>query len=257
MSDQLDRPYLKEVTLVAVTSVALKATVDALRASMQQVDFAEVLLLSDRPPVEQDPRINWQRIDRLASRADYSQFMLQGLAGHISTTHALCIQWDGFVLKGSAWKSEFLEYDYIGAVWPHFKDHYNVGNGGFSLRSRRLLDACRNLEFDPRDGEDVIICRLQRPRLEAEGLRFAPEGVARQFSYERTEASCKEFGFHGVFNLVEHVSRAHALELLRCLEPGMLARSERWELLRWALAHGQLRLAAAILGRLVQPELSK
>ena len=245
------------MTLVAVTSVALQPTVDTLRASLRQADFAEVLLLSDEPPAEEDARITWQQIDRLASRADYSQFMLRGLAEHISTSHALCIQWDGFVLKGSAWKAEFLEYDYIGAVWPHFHDRYNVGNGGFSLRSRRLLNACRNLSFDPHDGEDVIICRLQRSRLEEQGLRFAPEEVARQFSYERTQPTGREFGFHGVFNLVEHVSRDHALDLLRCLEPAMLARSERWELLYWALAHGQLRLATAILKRLVQPELSK
>ncbi len=257
MSDRLDRPHLTDVTLVAVTSVALQATVDALLASMRQADFGEVLLLSDKTPADLDPLISWRRIDRLSSRADYSRFMLCGLAEHISTSHALCIQWDGFVLKGSAWKAEFLDYDYIGAVWPHFHDSYNVGNGGFSLRSRRLLNACRNLSFDPHDGEDVIICRLQRSLLEEQGIRFASEEVARRFSYERTEPSGREFGFHGVFNLVEHLPRDHALHLLRSLEPGMLARNERWELLRWALAHGQIRLAVTVLNRLLQPELPK
>lgn len=257
MIAQLDRPHLRDVTLVAVTSVVLQPTVDALHASMRQAEFAEVLLLSDEPPAEKDPAITWRRIDRLASRAHYSQFMLRGLAEHISTSHALCIQWDGFVLDGSAWKAEFLEFDYIGAVWPHFHDRYNVGNGGFSLRSRRLLDACRNLEFDPRDGEDVIICRLQRPRLEEQGIRFSPEEIARQFSYERTKPSGREFGFHGIFNLVRYVSRDHALQLLRSLEPVMLAPNERWELLRWALGHGQLRLAMTLLARVAQSKRSK
>lgn len=224
---------------------------------MRQADFGEVLLLSDNPPAEIDPAITWRRIDRLLSRADYSRFMLQGLAEHISTTHALCIQWDGFVLKGSAWNPQFLDWDYIGAIWPHFRDGYNVGNGGFSLRSRRLLLACRDLSFNPHDGEDVIICRLNRPQLEERGIRFAPEAVARKFAYERTLPTGKEFGFHGAFNLVEHIPSDHAQRLFRSLEHGMLARNERWELLRWALARGEFKIALTMLSRLMQLKLPK
>ena len=140
------RPSLPSVSLVAVTSVALDATVDALRASMDQVDFGQVLLLSDMPPqTSTDPRIEWRRIERLGSSADYSRFMLRELGDHIATDHALCVQWDGFVLDGAAWDPAFLDYDYIGAVWPHFDDSHNVGNGGFSLRSRKLLEASRQI----------------------------------------------------------------------------------------------------------------
>ena len=153
MSKLADRPLLSDVTLVAVTSVALRATVAALHASMRQADFAEVLLLSDQPPLEAEGAIHWRRIPRLQSRAAYSRFMLRDLVGHISTGHALCIQWDGFVVNGGGWQPEFLEYDYIGAVWPHFTDGHNVGNGGFSLRSRRLLRACKDL---PTDRKSVV-----------------------------------------------------------------------------------------------------
>lgn len=36
---------------------------------------------------------------------------------------------------------EFLEYDYIGAPWPKYQDDNNnhVGNGGFSLRSKKIM----------------------------------------------------------------------------------------------------------------------
>jgi hypothetical protein len=246
------RPSLPNVTLVAVTSVALQATIDAIHASMAEVDFGQVLLLSDRAlPPGTDRRISWHQIDRLRSSADYSRFMLRRLADHISTDHALCVQWDGFVLDGQAWDPSFLDYDYIGAVWPHFADGHNVGNGGFSLRSRRLLKATRELPFDGSQAEDVVISRLARPQLEAEGIRFAPAAVARRFAYERTQPNGHEFGFHGAFNLVRGLPPTNALNLFSGLEPQLLARSERFELLLWAVAHGRVKLAMNMLARLI------
>ena len=252
------RPKLPSVTLVAVTSVALGATVAALRASIRQAEFANVLLLSHEQPGQLDAAIEWRRIHRLRSRADYSKFMLRDLAGHISSEHALCVQWDGFVVNGAAWEPEFLHYDYIGAVWPHFRDNYNVGNGGFSLRSKKLLEACRELPATGPGLEDVLISRVHRPQLERSGLRFAPDDVARRFSYERTAPTGAEFGFHGAFNLVRYLSPADAARLFRSLDPGILAANERWELLRWALARGQLTLAGTMFARILRaPFLSR
>jgi hypothetical protein len=246
------RPSLPNVTLVAVTSVALDATIAALHASMAQVDFGQILLLSDRPlPPGADPRISWRQIERLESSADYSRFMLRELAAYISTGHTLCVQWDGFVLDGGAWDPAFVDYDYIGAVWPHFDDAHNVGNGGFSLRSQRLMEASRDLPFDGKQAEDVVISRIARPQLEAQGIRFAPASVAGRFAYERTQPTGSEFGFHGAFNLVRNLPIQKALELFRTLEPQLLARSERFELLRWAVVHGRVKLAMNMLARLI------
>lgn len=219
---------------------------------MRQARFGQVLLLSDKPPSQNSRgEIEWRRIDRIASRRDYSRFMLQGLAGEIRTSHALCVQWDGFVLDGANWNPAFLDYDYIGAPWPHFKDGHNVGNGGFSLRSRRLLEACATLPFDGMQAEDIVISRLCRPSLEGSGLRFAPESLARDFAYERTRRSGREFGFHGAFNLVDYLSANDALQLYRNLDPSLLARNERLEILRWAILHGRPKLALTLLKRLL------
>jgi hypothetical protein len=241
---------LSSVTLVAATGVALAATVKALRASMIQADFAEVLLLSNCPPPAEAEGIRWRRIEPIRSRDDYSRFMLRNLVEHIRTPHALCVQWDGYVLDGGAWDPAFLDYDYIGAPWPHFHDAHNVGNGGFSLRSRRLLEASRVLPLDPPLLEDVIICRRCRPDLERQGIRFAPEAVARRFSYERMDPLGRQFGFHGSFNLVKRLPAHRALQLIHSLEPELLARNERRELLAWAVGHGRLRLAMEMLRRL-------
>jgi hypothetical protein len=246
-----DRPFLTDVTLVAATSVAVAATVDAIRASMKQLRFAEVLLLTDQQPERLDDGISWKAITPLRSRSDYSRFMLRELAPHIRTSHALCIQWDGFVLNGAAWEPSFLDFDYIGAPWPHFTDGQNVGNGGFSLRSRRLLDACVSLPLDGDTLEDVLISRKCRDQLEGQGIRFAPEVVAKRFSYERMRPVGQEFGFHGAFNLVRLLPATAANRLFQSLEAGMLARNERLELLRWAIARGRLRLAANMFLRLV------
>jgi hypothetical protein len=247
------RPALPDVTLVAVTSVALRPTVEALAASIKQANFGKVLLLSDQPPpAGADDAITWRQIDRLASRVDYSRFMLRELAGHIETSHALCVQWDGFVLNGGAWDPHFLDFDYIGAVWPHFKDKHNVGNGGFSLRSRRLLDVCGGLQFDGSVAEDLLISRIFRERLEQEGMRFAPEEIAHRFAFERTAPKGGEFGFHGAFNLVRVLSRERVQALVDELEPDVLSPGEHRELLQWALAGGRIGLALSLVLRLVR-----
>ena len=244
------RPDLGDVTLVAVSSVAVPATVAALERSIEQAAFGQILLLSDAKPVlPSRTSIQWRQIEPIRSRSDYSRFMLRDLASHVSTSHALCIQWDGFVLNGGAWDPGFLKYDYIGAVWPQFSDGHNVGNGGFSLRSSRLIEACRELPFDGTEAEDIVIARQSRRRLEKDGMRFAPDGVARAFAYERTRPNGSEFGFHGAFNLVRYLSAMQARDLFASLEPGVLAASENKEILRWALARGQGRLAVTMLSR--------
>jgi hypothetical protein len=130
-------------------------------------------------------------------------------------------------------------------------DGYNVGNGGFSLRSKRLLEECAKLSFDGSEVEDVVISRRCRPELERRGIRFAPNATASRFSYERAVPTGNEFGFHGAFNLVRYLSPDEALRLFRKLEPGMLARNERIELLRWALARGRMKFALAMFARLI------
>lgn len=199
---------LPDVTLCAATSVNVDATVRALLSCTLQVRFADVVLFSDSVPAIAAPEIRIVPISPLQSGADYSNFILAELADHVRTSHCLIVQWDGFVLDARQWDPTFLEYDYVGAPWPQFGDGYDVGNGGFSLRSRRLLEACREPDFSPSHPEDLAIGRHNRALLERNhSIRFAPRSCAQHFSFERGVPSGPTFGFHGVFNMIPAIGR--------------------------------------------------
>jgi hypothetical protein len=145
--------------------------------------------------------------------------MLTQLGDFIQTEHVLVCQWDGFVLNSSAWDLQFLDYDYMGAPWPQFSDGLNVGNGGFSLRSRRLLEALRRPDLVISSPEDVAIGRVNRRRLEADhGIRFADQATAARFSFERTAGSLATFGFHGAFNLIPLLGADRFWSIYRTLD---------------------------------------
>jgi hypothetical protein len=201
----MSRVALPQVTLCAATSVNVAATLAAMRHSMALCDFGAAVLLTDRLDNVHCDGIAIKRIAPLTSAVAYSRFILSQLSQHISTSHVLVVQWDGFVVRPAAWDPIFLEFDYIGAVWPQFDDGVAVGNGGFSLRSKRLLDACRAIGLTDHP-EDVAICRTHRSQLEQNfGIRFADPATAARFSYERSVRSGAEFGFHGAFNLPAHL----------------------------------------------------
>ncbi len=201
---------LDEVTLVAVSSIKLDQTIQALEKSMKDLDYAEVLLISHERPANLPEKIKFKPCRRLNSIDAYNWFMVFELGKYITTEFALVIQHDGYVLRPDKWDDNFLNYDYIGAPWPSntFFDktgaEVRVGNGGFSLRNKKLLNAFRRLDL-PFDedvtsfpSEDAVICVYHRQALENYGIKFAPVSVASVFSRESVceDSAEKTFGFH-------------------------------------------------------------
>lgn len=195
------RLALPQVTLCAVTSVNVPATVRALENSMAHIDFAACKLFTDAEVVPTLMGIDVIKIPRLSSVADYSNFVLKHLVDQIDTSHCLIVQWDGYVVDASKWEPAFFDFDYIGARWPQFIDGHDVGNGGFSLRSRRLMEVCKSPEFQSSHAEDVAIARINRGWLEGRGMRFANGATADMFSAERGGSIHTSFGFHGVWHM--------------------------------------------------------
>ncbi|RAR66020.1 hypothetical protein C7401_103327 [Paraburkholderia unamae] len=217
---------LRNVTLCAVDTINAGLAARALDISMAQCAFGDAILFTDASVPTQARIVS---IDRLRSREAYSTFLLKQLAQHIATPWVLVVQWDGYVLDGARWSDRFLDYDYIGAHWPHRNDGMSVGNGGFSLRSLRLLRALADDRFAIPESpvEDDLICRTWRPMLEAEyGIRFAPVDVAKRFSYEGDPPGRPTFGFHAVFNMWRHVDDTVLMNILREIDIRTFAANE-------------------------------
>lgn len=213
---------LPDVTLICVSSVNFLHTLYAFQKSMQKINFGSVKLISDQnPPGFVESGISIEKCDSITSIDSYSHYMIFDLHKHVSTSHCLVIQADGFVINPEQWDPLWLTYDYIGAPWEYvdhayldpWGNHQRVGNGGFSLRSKKLLEVPLNayVHFDVNRGnfykhmnandtaEDGCICVHNRHIYEVLGCKFAPIEVASRFAHEKSlpeTVGIKPFGFH-------------------------------------------------------------
>ena len=191
----------QDFTYVVIDTLNYELSAHALRKSQREFAVTNVLVFSDDQTRWPDTEII--KIPEIKSTADYNKVIFFEVPKHLKTDYAIFIQYDGYVLSGMHFSEFFLNYDYIGAPWPHHQE-FNVGNGGFSLRSARLINAVQDfiLPDDLNSAEDVVLCRYLRARLEDKiGLQFAPKSMAEKFSYEMVTVSHNTFGFHGIYHL--------------------------------------------------------
>lgn len=241
---------LNNVTVCAADCATPALAARALRISTALCGFGDAILFSDTPVPSSVFR--HVAIAPLRSRDDYSRFVLRDLAQHIHTSHVLVIQWDGYVVEPRAWRPEFLQYDWIGARWPFYRDGMAVGNGGFSLRSRRLLEITASPAFAlvPGANEDELVCRTSRPALVRDfGIRFAPDEVADRFAYEHAAPGAPTFGFHALFNMWRHVEDAEMTALATCLTDHMVRSTAFAQLLASYLQVRRFGPLVALYGR--------
>ena len=189
------------------------------------------------------------------SYLEYNLFILYSLHDLIDTDFALIVQNDGFVVDGNNWQDAFLDYDFIGApllrmheitedgqwkeylneeCYPFYEnmpEHLFEGqNGGFSLRSKKLLGIMRelnirtvfpipqplnkvgkvSLKYKTLDhNEDMVITVIARHLLEEKGIRIAPPILAAYFACESADTQIRRkipfnkiFGCHSFGHLV-------------------------------------------------------
>jgi len=185
---------LPDVTLISVQSNKIEELKLAAEISTKHINFGAVKLLTDK---------------NIDSKEKYNHFIVKELYKYVDTSHLLIFQWDGYVLNYKAWDNRFLKYDFIGATW-WMKDNMNVGNGGFSLRTKKFMEiVAKDDHIKETYPEDLQLCRTYRKYLEEKyNVKYAPEEVANRFSMEAWGTNAHlgakkyngSFGFHG-FNI--------------------------------------------------------
>jgi len=225
---------LDNVTLAAIDGVGTDLnTVRALKYSMNGIKYKDIKYITsgDYTPnfckKISIPKLTWN---------DYNKFCLTDLKNYIDTEFVLLIQSDGFVINPDKWCNTFLSYDYLGAPWPMSNLNYNiprfslvldeckrtkkihqVGNGGFTLRSKKLLNATSDLYLDDYYGlpEDLVICNLFRDKLEMEGLKFTDDiDYAASFSCEAKNIDGKQYSSENSFGFHCKYTHADKIQLL-------------------------------------------
>jgi hypothetical protein len=207
---------LPNVTLIALSSIKLEKTIKALEYSCKDIKFGAVKLVSHEKPDNLPYNIQFEECPKMSNIDEWNYAAIYELGKHVDTEFAILIHDDGFIVNADSWRSEFLEYDYIGAPWPLPQDDFSfkaidgeiirVGNS-VSLRSKRLIDlpVKLNLEWKPFHGyynEDGFICVNYRHIYKEHGMKFAYMDVAKYFSHETMIPEIqgiKPFAFHRHF----------------------------------------------------------
>jgi len=181
------------------------SAIPSLVHSLRELPGSKGLLISPDRPATLPDHIAWKQTAPL-DYYQYSIFCMYALQHYIETEYCLVVQDDGWVLNGENFTDVYYEYDYVGApthmgikgeqaffnfTWQTETDVTVVQNGGFSLRSRKFLQAPSKhgilhklFNVQPYINEDVQLSGLLRPQLENVGVRYAPNHIAKQFSVE-------------------------------------------------------------------------
>lgn len=219
------RLHLPQLTLCCVDNLYPLLGFEAVQKTCANLSFAEVLFFTSTDFVLPTHTVDNLRVvthEVIRNLEDYSRFMIKNLQAYVKTSHVLTIQWDGYVIQPNSWKEQFLNYDYIGAPWPR-KSGLWVGNGGFSLRSIKLLTALKEEAIVPTHPEDACICDQHREYLEvACRLRFAPTDIAQSFSFEFIKPHDHVFGFHGMSNFPRVMPTDELLKFIQTMPDALI-----------------------------------
>ena len=222
---------LPNVSMVCISSIKIPECIQALYISQIHFSFKEIILFTSDVVTDEYikilPDLKIKNIPIINNTNDYSRFVMSELVDHVSSDYCLIIQDDGFILNENNWNPAFLDHDYIGAPWPATLNLANtdksfeqdiamkqnrVGNGGFSIRSRKLMETSALIDTNnlnlPTISEDLIICHFLYDWFINQGIKFAPLDLAVEFSFESKIEDYdndirKTLGFHGKHNLVE------------------------------------------------------
>lgn len=193
---------LPNITIICVETINPLQGYKVLRHCCKNIRFGRAKLITseftnfygwiDHPPIE------IVSLHKETTWNEYNDIILH-LNKYIETDFALLVQPDGFILNTNLWDNNWLNYDCIGAPWPDedswlklqtprlqacFNKNTRVGNGGFTLRSKKFLELTDKIESCNGLGEDNIVCCEYYDYMIKNGIKYAPPEVAIKFSVE-------------------------------------------------------------------------
>ncbi len=219
---------LPNIDIITVNSTNPIAGLAAIKHCQKFFNFGRSIIFTHEDL--NDNFVELIKISKIESINGYNDLLLN-LNRYSSNDFVLVVQDDGFIINPALWTDEFLQYDYIGAPWPSEKDsawielqtpcmrpymyknlaQNRVGNGGFSLRSKKYLEYSAQFPSCDGFGEDAFLNILNYDKAIEFGIKFAPFELAMKFSYENPFypgneirnpsgdcfQSVNHFGFHG------------------------------------------------------------
>ncbi len=201
---------MKSVTLMCVDCVDIKGAIKVLEWCKKMFDFGDVKLLTS---IDTDYE-HAEKIMPLNTLVAYSIFMLTKCHEYIKTDHVLIVQRDGWIINPQSWDDKWLQFDYIAPLFVQFD---LVGSGGFSMRSKKLMEHASKVTPDW-DGTQEHADQIQST------LGYYEDGVItlsdkfRQFRFADLQNACQfgqggnrnstyfreyPFGFHRTFQQID------------------------------------------------------
>jgi len=236
-----NRLNLPDVTIFTFCwgSEHVEKSLRAMLIGMDQADFKKSVLITDSSKTDmslfQDvinrnnievcdvvTGLNSNLKDDDENREGFCESFVQQTNKYILDDFCLNVQHDSTIIDATKWNEAYLQYDYIGAPWPmdiiqasdmvagRIEEIPNVvGNGGFSLRTRKFVEESAKLGWEHKN-EDLNICVFNYDHMIDKGIKFAPPELAATFSVEHPTPykhftrglvfTYDSFGFHGEFN---------------------------------------------------------
>lgn len=179
-----------------------------------EIKFHEIILLSACQPTQNYKNIKLIPISPLTYE-EYQVLEFKFLGNWIKSDFLLTFHDDGFAVNPQNWKKNFCNYDYVGAPWRHDTGWSpigrEVGNGGFSLRSKKLYEKTKYLKLPNKMHSDGAVCCFYRDFLIDGGIKFADLKAGYDFSieapFDENHKLENTFGFHAS----RHLKLAHEI----------------------------------------------